>query len=73
MIKLRDLKAVTTFPLDEICLHDFQLLKRCIGNAALQAVDETQPFVAECDASEVAISATLNQGGRFHVTVIERK
>jgi len=62
--KIPSLKAVTTFPLDERCLNGFQLLKRCIGNGALQPVDKTQPFVVECDAFEVAISATLNQGGR---------
>jgi len=62
--KIPSLKAVTTFPLDERCLNGFQLLKRCIGNGALQPVDETQPFVVECHASEVAISATLSQGGR---------
>jgi len=57
-------KTVTTFPLEEECLTDFRLSQRCIGKTTLQAVDETQPFVAECDASELAISTTLNQGGR---------
>lgn len=33
-------------------------------DATLCAVDESLPFVVECDASEVAISAVLNQGGR---------
>nr|XP_039261686.1 uncharacterized protein LOC120337851 [Styela clava] len=30
----------------------------------LSSIDEHVPFVVECDASEIAISATLNQGGR---------
>ena len=30
----------------------------------MQAIDDNRPFTVECDASEVAISATLNQGGR---------
>ena len=35
-----------------------------IERATLQSIDEKAPFVVECDASDVAISATLNQGGR---------
>ena len=31
---------------------------------SLQAVDESLPFVVECDASDMAISATLNQRWR---------
>ena len=62
--KIPRLQAVTSFLLDERCLNVFQLLKRCIGDAALQAVDETQPFIFECDASEVATSVTVNQDGR---------
>ncbi|XP_063888888.1 uncharacterized protein LOC135115803 [Scylla paramamosain] len=33
-------------------------------DASLRSVDESLPFVVESDASEVAISAVLNQGGR---------
>ena len=33
-------------------------------DATLYSVDESLPFVVECDASDVAISAVLNQGGR---------
>ena len=33
-------------------------------DASLQSVDESLPFVVECDASDVAVSAVLNQGGR---------
>ena len=32
--------------------------------STLSAVDESVPFVVECDASDVAVSATLNQNGR---------
>ena len=39
------------------------LLKTELSNATLQSVDERLPFVVECDASDRAISATLNQGG----------
>jgi len=31
-----------------------EFLKKSIAEASLQAVDESQPFVVECDASDVA-------------------
>ena len=34
------------------------------ARAALSPIDEDIPFVVECDASDVAISASLNQNGR---------
>jgi len=39
-------------------------LKSELGSATLNSIDECTPFVVECDASDVAISATLNQAGR---------
>ena len=45
-------------------MGDFERIKKLIAKAALQAIDETLPFTVECDVSEVAVSATLNQGGR---------
>ena len=62
--KIARLKCVTSFPLSSIELADFEKLKKAIAAAALQAIDEAVPFTVECDASDVAISATLNQGGR---------
>ena len=62
--KIRRLKQTSTFPLGETELTDFENLKQEIAKASLKSVDETTPFVVECDASDVAISATLNQGGR---------
>ena len=62
--KIRRLKQMSTFPLGETELTDFENLKQEIAKASLKSVDETMPFVVECDASDVAISATLNQGGR---------
>ena len=53
--KIARLKAVSTFPLDGGCLKDFQWFKECIENTALHAIDETRPFLVECDASDVAI------------------
>ena len=58
------LKNAKTFPLNEEELADFESLKDAIGAATLQAIDETIPFTVECDASDIAVSATLNQNGR---------
>ncbi|XP_068237219.1 uncharacterized protein [Palaemon carinicauda] len=53
-----------TFPLSEPALAAFNSLKKQLMDVSLRAVDESLPFVVECDASEVAVSAVLNQGGR---------
>ena len=55
------LKNVKTFPLEKQALSEFNVLKQAIATATLQAIDDTIPFTVECDASEVAIFATLNQ------------
>ena len=62
--KICRLKKVTTFPLNNFQLADFDSLKHEIEQASLKSIDENTPFVVECDASDVPISATLNQGGR---------
>ncbi|XP_068235600.1 uncharacterized protein [Palaemon carinicauda] len=53
-----------TFPLSEPALAAFNSLKKQLMDVSLRAVDESLPFVVECYASEVAVSAVLNQGGR---------
>ena len=35
-----------------------------LNDASLGHIDESLPFTVECDASDVAISATLNQNSR---------
>ena len=62
--KIVHLKNSKTFPLTTEALKEYEVLKMDIAKASLQAIDENCPFVVECDASEVAISATLNQAGR---------
>ena len=62
--KKRPLADAKHFPLKCDALNAFVLLKTELSNATLQSVDERLPFVVECDASNRAISATLNQGGR---------
>ena len=39
-------------------------MKEELKHATLRSIDKSKPFVVECDASDSAISATLNQGGR---------
>ena len=45
-------------------LKVLNLLKNDLASAALQIIDESIPFVIKTDASENAISATLNQNNR---------
>ena len=62
--KIKNLKNTKIFPMDERSVTEFESLKKEIAGASLSAIDETLPFIVECDASETAVSATLNQGGR---------
>ena len=62
--KIHILKTTKSFPLDQKQLNSFRDLKKAIASATLSAVDEASEFVVECDASDVAVSATLNQNGR---------
>ena len=61
--KVRPLAEAKTFPLTGSALATFVSLKSELRNSALQSIDESLLFVVECDASDGAISATLNQGG----------
>ena len=45
-------------------LDAVELLKRELRGSSLQSIDKSLPFVSECDTTDVAISATLNQDGR---------
>ena len=64
--KVRPLANAKVFPIskDIKALQVFQLLKQELESDALHSIDESKAFVVECDASEVAVCATLNQGGR---------
>ena len=64
--KVRPLANTKVFPIskDIKALQAFQLLKQELESAALHSIDESKAFVVECDASEVAVCATLNQDGR---------
>ena len=62
--KIKRLKEAKSLPLNDSQINDFQKLKKEIARAALRSIDKNMPFVVECDASDVAILATLNQEGR---------
>jgi len=61
--KVRPLAETKNFPLSGDALNSFKFLKSELANVALRSIDELEPFVVECDASDVGISATLNQRG----------
>ncbi|XP_004207810.1 uncharacterized protein LOC101239223 [Hydra vulgaris] len=62
--KVPPLNNVKSFPINSEALEAFQFLKRELHAATLSSIDKSLPFVVECDASDVAVSATLNQNGR---------
>ena len=62
--KIKPLTSNSIFPLPQTALDAFNILKKDIEDYVVCAVDETLPFVVETDASDFAIAATLNQGGR---------
>lgn len=62
--KIRPLAETKVFPITGSALDSFVFLKSELRKTALRSIDESLPFVVECDASNVAVSATLNQGGR---------
>ena len=62
--KIKPLSDCKIFPIEGQALAAFETLKSELGNVALCNIDEDKPFIVECEASDVAISTTLNQEGR---------
>ena len=62
--QIKPIASCKSFPLPPSAVRAFESLKKTIEDAALTAIDETITFEVETDASEVALAATLNQGGR---------
>jgi len=59
--KVRPLAEAKNFPLSGEAFNSFKLLKSELANVALHSIDELAPFVVQCNASDVAVSATLGE------------
>ena len=62
--KIKPLVDARSFPLDELAMESFHLLQEELANATLKVIDEKCPFTIETDASDIAISAVLQQNQR---------
>ena len=62
--KIRPLIHTEIFPVSNCAKRAFETLKKNLGNVTIMSIDQEQSFVLETDASNVAISATLNQNGK---------
>ena len=62
--KIRPLIDTEIFPLSNCAKRAFETLKKALRDVTLMSIDEDRNFVLETDASNVAISATLNQNGK---------
>ena len=62
--KVKPLVESRTFPLNENAVCCFYQLKSELADATLTSVDEIAPFTLETNASDVAVSAVLQQNGR---------
>ena len=54
----------TNFPLNASAIEAFELLRKSLLTACLHCIDDNETFTLECDASDFAIGAVLNQKGR---------
>ena len=62
--KIAPLTGIKTFPLTNEAVSAFETLRSNLSSACLQCINDEEPFTVECDASDLAIMATLNQNGR---------
>ena len=62
--KINPLLVEKQFPLSEEAQQALTSLKEDLTSATLRVINENLPFVIETDASENAISASLNQENR---------
>ncbi len=62
--KVRPLIGTPDFPLSSECSVAFEDIKRMIANACVVCPNSTETLVLESDASDFALSASLNQGGK---------
>ena len=57
------LSSNVTFPLSKAEIESFAKFRNEYVNACLGCIDEQEPLTVECDASDFAIAAVLNQNG----------
>ena len=62
--KIAPLTGIETFPLTNKAASAFKTLPGSLSSACLHCINDEEPFTVECDASDLAIGATLNQNGR---------
>ena len=62
--RISPLIKIDKFPFSKEQVEAFNTLKNTLATASLGHIDENLPFVLETDASNSAVSATLNQDGR---------
>ena len=62
--KIKRLIQSCAFPFVDEAMRSFKLLKSELAEVSLGIIDENIPFVVETDASNFALSATLNQNNR---------
>jgi len=62
--KIAPLTTVEKFPLNSNAVATFESLRKSLLSACLHSISDDKPFTVECDASDLAIGATLNQNGR---------
>ena len=61
--KVAPLIGIETFPLTNKAVSAFETLRSNLSSACLHCINDEEPFTVECDASTLAIGATLNQNG----------
>ena len=62
--KIAPLTGIETFPLTNKMVSAFETLRSNLSSACLHCINDEEPFTVECDASYLAIGATLNQNDR---------
>jgi hypothetical protein len=61
--KIQNLVKCTSFPLSQSARLAFNELKNDIANSILTTIDPHSPLLVETDASDLAVTASLSQGG----------
>ena len=62
--KIRPLVQAKNFPLDSGTVSAFKEFKKSLAEVTLSVIDDNERFTVETDASEFAVSTTLNQNNK---------